>query len=166
MEAIYFFAVFWIILNGYTLYHVLFKKNREDEKDALRNELIEMCRMISPSSVSKTMILLYVALLIFDLIGFYLTYTYAYTAENHYYVRILLFIVFVLFFILEQIMSLRQTIKISAALKMPNIKDDVLKRFMRMTDRDMDFVSTIASVAKFVAALQLVLYTILATATV
>ena len=64
---------------------------------------------------------------------------------------------------MEQILSLRQTLKISAALKIPNIKDDVLKRFIRMTDRDMDLVSTLSSVAKFVAALQLVLYTILVT---
>ncbi|MBQ3854306.1 MAG: hypothetical protein II778_06300 [Anaerovibrio sp.] len=163
MEGIYLFALVWILLNTYTMYHVLFKKNREEDRDELRSELIEMCRMISPSSVGSSMLVLYVILLLFDLAGFYLTYTYAYTAENHYYLRILLFLVFVLFFIVEQILSLRQTLKISAALKIPNIKDDVLKRFIRMTDRDMDLVSTLSSVAKFVAALQLVLYTILVT---
>ena len=120
--------------------------------------------MVSPSGVAKAMFFLYAAMLILDLIGFYLTYTYAYTAESHFYLRILLFIAFVLVFIVEQIMSLRQTIKISAAIQAPNIKDDVLKRFIRMSDRDMDFINTISSVAKFVASLQLVLYTILATA--
>ena len=60
-----------------------------------------------------------------------------------------------------QVLSFRQTMKIAAALQIPNIRDDVLKRFMRMTEHDMDFINTISAVAKFVAALQLVLYTIL-----
>jgi len=67
----------------------------------------------------------------------------------------------VLVFFIDQIVSFRQTMKIAAALRIPNIRDDVLKRFMRMTERDMDFINTISAVAKFVAALQLVLYTIL-----
>ena len=164
MEVIYLFALIWILINSYTLYHVLLKKNREEDRDEIRRELLEMCHMVSPSGVAKAMFSLYAAMLILDLIGFYLTYTYAYTAESHFYLRILLFIAFVLVFIVEQIMSLRQTIKISAAIQAPNIKDDVLKRFIRMSDRDMDFINTISSVAKFVASLQLVLYTILATA--
>ncbi|MCR5175958.1 MAG: hypothetical protein K6C05_03815 [Anaerovibrio sp.] len=158
------FAFFWILFNGYNLYNSLIKKNSEEERNDIHNELLEMCRMMSPSAVGKTMMILFACVFAFDCIGFYLTYTYAYAAANHFYVRIILFIAFIVVFSVEQIMSFRQTIKISVALKIPNIKDDVLKRFMRMTERDMDFINTIASVAKFVAALQLVLYTILSTA--
>lgn len=163
MEGVYLFALFWILINSYSIYHVMFKKNREEDKDELRRELVEMCHMISPAGISTAMLALFAGLFVVDSFGFYLTYNYAYTAENHYYLRILLFIVFVLFFLIEQVLSLRQTIKIAAALKVPNIRDDVLKRFIRMTDHDMDFVNTMSSVAKFVAAIQLILYTFLTT---
>ena len=160
MEIVNAFAIFWILFNGYTLYKVLISSS-DEERDDIHNELVDMCRTMTPTAVGKTMVTLFLAVMVLDIIGFYLTYTYAYTMEENFYTRILLFLAFVLVFFIDQIVSFRQTMKIAAALRIPNIRDDVLKRLMRMTERDMDFINTISAVAKFVAALQLVLYTIL-----
>ena len=160
MEIVNAFAIFWILFNGYTLYKVLITSS-DEERDDIHNELVDMCRTMTPAAVGKTMVALFLAVMVLDVIGFYLTYAYAYTMEENYYTRILLFLAFILVFFIDQIVSFRQTMKIAAALRIPNIRDDVLKRFMRMTERDMDFINTISAVAKFVAAFQLVLYTIL-----
>ena len=160
MEIVNAFAVFWILFNGYALYKVLISSSEEERED-IHDELVDMCRTMTPSAVGKTMITLFLAVMVLDIIGFYFTYTYAYNLEEHFYTRILLFLAFILVFFIDQVLSFRQTMKIAAALQIPNIRDDVLKRFMRMTEHDMDFINTISAVAKFVAALQLVLYTIL-----
>lgn len=164
MEAIYLFAIVWILFNSYSVYKTILCQLSEDEKSDIYDEMVEMCRSISPTYVVRIMLLLYLSILVFDLLGFYFTYTYAYAAEGNFYTRILLYAAFIIVFIVDRIIQLRHTVKIAAAIKTPDIKPDVLKRFMRMTESGNagDMMDTISTIARFTASLQLLLYTVIA----
>lgn len=163
MEAIYLFSFFWIAVNSYSVYKTVLCQLSDDEKADIYDELVDMCRSMSPAYVGRIMFLLFLVILFIDLLGFYLTYAYAYAAEGNFYTRILLYIAFIAVFLVDRLIQLRHTIKIAAAIKTPDVKPDVLKRFMRMTESssNSDMIDCISTVAKFTASLQLLLYAVI-----
>ncbi|MDD3115552.1 MAG: hypothetical protein PHQ44_07440 [Anaerovibrio sp.] len=121
-----------------------------------------MERFVSPNAVSRLIVAFTVGLLAIDILGFYLTYCYAYAAVNDIYYRIMFFFACACVFIADQSLGLRYTVRISSAIKKLEEKPNVLQRWIAINEPDKQTLNNLAALTKFTIALQLFLFTVIA----
>lgn len=161
MTAVYCFAIFWFCFTGFTMYKTFCLAAEDGNQEDFYDELAEMGRVMAPGSIATTMRLFILGLLIIDVTGFCLTYFFAYANEPSIYHRILLFIVFVGVFCIDQLVTLRHIMRLSAVIKLPDIEPRVLQRWFRLNEPTQGTMDCLATVTKFTAAFQLLLYTVI-----
>lgn len=161
MTEVYLFSIFWLAMSGYGLFIIL-KKDSGDEWDDrdFFDQLMELERFVSPQAISKVIVIMSIAMLVVDIIGFYLAYHHAYVDINVIYYRILFFFACACVFVIDQTIALRYTLRVSSAIRKLENKPDVLRRWIDKNEPNKETFSTLSAITKFTIALQLALFTV------
>lgn len=161
MIEVYLFSIFWLCFSAFTLYEVIRKNVLEKEDMNFFDELMDLERFIAPQMVSKLILICTMGVLAVDILGFYLSYYYAYESVNDIYYRIMFFLVCACIFLVDQGLGLRYTVRMSSAIKKLEEKPNVLQRWISMNDPGQETLANLAALAKFTIALQLFLFTVI-----